>query len=122
MNKVILSGQYYPHESKSSAHKFSIRESYKKDGEWKSNFYKCVSFGKSAEHIQQFFRRGQVIEVDGHLSVDEWETSEGQKRSTMEIIVERSVFPPKESKSAPAETSKEAEDPTKSWDFDPFSE
>tara|TARA_R100001594_G_scaffold146384_1_gene197709 strand:- start:48 stop:398 length:351 start_codon:yes stop_codon:yes gene_type:complete len=112
MNRVELTGQYYPNDSKGSAHKFSVRQSFKKDGEWENEYYDCVAFGKTAEFIQQYWKKGQAIEVSGRLTKSTWTNNEGQKRSKVEIVCDRPDFPPKDSKNM----DKDPADPTESWD------
>jgi len=112
MNIVILSGQYYPREPKDGRLEFSIRESYKKQGEWQSAFHSCVAFGQSAEFIQQYFQAGEVLDLQGHLSTVKKETDAGSRTYT-NVVVDRAVFPPK----AKAKAKSQQADA-----FDPFGE
>lgn len=59
-------------------------------GEWvddKVIFVKITCFKQLAEHVAASVTKGtNVIVSNGQVSVDEWETQEGEKRSTVEIV------------------------------------
>ena len=52
------------------------------------SFIDCVAWGKAAEVICQYAKRGTGILVSGRLEQHSYETKDGQKRSRTEIIVE----------------------------------
>jgi len=98
-NSVQLDGQYYPRDDKGKAHKFALRDSRKgKDGEWESTFFDCVSFERTTQRIQQWFKKGDAMCVTGRLAKSEWQDKDGNSRSKMEVIVDWADFPPKDSK------------------------
>ena len=51
-----------------------------------------VVWGKSAEACGENLSKGSPILVDGRLQSRSWETEDGQKRSTMEVVAERVQF------------------------------
>ena len=55
-------------------------------------FVDCVAFGKVAEMINQHFRKGKPIFVEGRLKFESWEAKEGGKRSRLVVIVEQVQF------------------------------
>lgn len=57
--------------------------------EWedKANFVECTLFGKRAEGLAPYLKKGQKVAVDGKLDYSTWETKEGQKRSMLKVIV-----------------------------------
>lgn len=65
-----------------------------KDGERReeTTFVDIDAFGKSAEIITKYFRKGKPILVEGRLKLDQWETKEGQKRSKMGVVLETFQF------------------------------
>ena len=67
--------------------KFSVAINEKYNGEEKSHFFDVVSFGKQAQFIVNYCKKGGRIEITGKLQQQRWETQEGQKRSKVEIIV-----------------------------------
>lgn len=58
-------------------------------GEWEdyANFINCVMFGKRAEGISPYLKKGMKVAIEGRLRYSAWE-SEGQKRNKIEVIVD----------------------------------
>jgi len=48
-------------------------------------FVRCVFWGKQAEALAEHFAKGKPIFVEGRLRLNEWEDSNGNKRSTLEV-------------------------------------
>ena len=65
-----------------------------KTGEMKGevSFVLCSAFGKTAENIEKYFKKGDPIIVDGRIKVDSWTDKEGKKRITTKIIVDTFQF------------------------------
>ena len=55
-------------------------------------FIDCAAFGKQAETIQQYCRKGKPLFVDGRLRYDTWEDKVGVKRSKISVVVENFQF------------------------------
>lgn len=76
--------------------KFSLASNRKeKSGDtWteKPGFFDCVVFGKSAEILKQYTRKGSKLCVEGSLRWSSWEGSDGKKASKVEIAVESFQF------------------------------
>lgn len=76
--------------------KFSLASNRKeKSGDtWteKPGFFDCVVFGKSAEILKQYTRKGSKLCVEGSLRWSSWEGSDGKKQSKVEIHVEGFQF------------------------------
>ena len=51
-------------------------------------FVDITFFGKSAETANQYLRRGSKILVEGRLKFDQWQDTQGNKRSKHTVIVE----------------------------------
>jgi single-strand DNA-binding protein len=65
-----------------------------KDGERKeeTTFVDIDAFGKQAEVITKYMRKGRPLMVEGRLKLDQWETNEGQKRSKLGVVLENFQF------------------------------
>ena len=76
--------------------KFSLASNRKeKSGDtWtdKPGFFDCVVFGKSAETLQKYTKKGSKLCVEGSLSWSSWEGSDGKKFSKVEIKVDGFQF------------------------------
>lgn len=70
---------------------FSIAVNRKYNDKEETSFFNCVAFGKTAEIIAQYVKKGHRISIDGRLVQRSWE-KDGQKRSTVEIVVENFQF------------------------------
>ena len=65
-----------------------------RDGERKeeTTFVDIDAFGKQAEVITKYMRKGRPLMVEGRLKLDQWETNEGQKRSKLGVVLENFQF------------------------------
>lgn len=78
-----------------------------------TEFHNIVAWGKQAEVVSQFLRKGSLILVEGRLQTRAWEGKDGQTRRTTEIIAERIQLGPRAGTASPkaeergAETKKE---------------
>ena len=63
-------------------------------GDWdeKPNFFDVTVFGASGEACGTFLEKGRPVAVDGRLEWHEWETPEGQRRQSVEIIADSVQF------------------------------
>lgn len=61
-------------------------------GERQSDFFNLTAFGKTAEFCSKYFRKGQQVLVAGRIQNRTWEDQNGQKRYTMDFIVEDTYF------------------------------
>ena len=52
----------------------------------------CAAFGKTAEFIEKYIRKGTKIGFSGRLQNDEYTTKEGQKVQRATIVVEEIEF------------------------------
>jgi single-strand DNA-binding protein len=49
-------------------------------------------FGKPAEVMNQYLRKGSAVFIEGRLKLDQWEDKDGGKRSKMKVIVDNFQF------------------------------
>ena len=54
-------------------------------------FVRVVVFGKQAESCNQYLTKGRLVFVEGRLQYRSWETN-GEKRSSLDVIAERVQF------------------------------
>lgn len=72
----------------------AVNRSFKKADETTGEeklFIECQGFGKRAEVISMFFKKGQPIFIVGHLKLETWE-KDGQPRSRIRAIVSNFEF------------------------------
>jgi single-strand DNA-binding protein len=103
LNKVFLIGRltrdpelrYTPSGSAVASFGLAINRQYStKEGEKREDpcFVNLVVWGKRAEICAEYLKKGSMIFVEGRLSYRKWETSDNEKRSTLEVFVENFQF------------------------------
>ncbi len=60
-------------------------------------YHNVVVFGKQAELIGQYMKKGNPLYIDGRLQTRSWDDKDGNKKYRTEIIVENFQFGPKTS-------------------------
>lgn len=61
-----------------------------------TEYHACVAWGKQAETLSTYMRKGNMIMVEGRLQTRSWDDKQtGAKRYATEIIVENFQFGPK---------------------------
>ena len=102
MNKVILIGRltrdpevrYSTGENALAIARYTLAvdRRFHKDGEANADFISCVSFGRSAEVAEKYFRQGLKISVSGRIQTGSYTNRDGQKVYTTEVVVEEQEF------------------------------
>lgn len=101
MNKVILMGRTtkdaevrYAQGSNTAVAKFSLAvdRKFKKDGEPTADFINCTAFGKTAEVIEKYVRKGTKIAIVGRIQTGSYTNKDGQKVYTTDVMVEELEF------------------------------
>ena len=55
-------------------------------------FVDCRAFGRLAETINKYCRKGRPLMIEGRLTFDQWEAQDGSKRSKHRITVQNIAF------------------------------
>ncbi len=68
-----------------------------KEGERKESteFHNVVVWGRQAEVVNQFSKKGSIIMIEGRLQTRAWEGKDGQTRRTTEIVAENIQLGPR---------------------------
>lgn len=105
LNKVLLMGNltrdpqltYLPSQTPVVEFGLATSHKYKKqDGTMAEDtcFVDCRMYGKRAETINKYVKKGDPIFVEGRLQYDSWE-KDGRKQSRLRIFVENFQFLPR---------------------------
>lgn len=70
-------------------------------------YHNVVAFGKQAETINTYIKKGDGIYLEGRLSTRSWEDTNGNKRYSTEIILEEFQFGARKSGEVKKETKQE---------------
>jgi single-strand DNA-binding protein len=57
-----------------------------------TTFIDCDAFGRTAEVLSQYLRKGRPVYLEGRLKLDQWEDQQGNKRSKLKVVVETFQF------------------------------
>lgn len=57
-----------------------------------TDWIECVAFGRTAETINRFFHKGSRIGINCHVKSGSYEDKDGNKRKTLDFIVDRFDF------------------------------
>jgi single-strand DNA-binding protein len=64
-----------------------------KPGEQKTaSFINCVAFGNTADNLAKYTRKGSLIGVEGRLQQKNFETKDGRKGSSLDILCDTVQF------------------------------
>lgn len=102
LNKVILGGRLTADpelkmtQSNVPVTSFTIavnkRSRSGDDGQPQADFIDCVAWRERAEFITRYFHRGSSICIEGSLQKRTWTDQQGQKRYTVEVVVDNTHF------------------------------
>ena len=103
MNKVILMGRltrdpevrYSQGEASTAIARFSLAvdRRFKREGEDQTaDFINCVAFGRTAEFMERYARKGTKFVVEGRIQTGSYTNKDGQKVYTTEVYVENLEF------------------------------
>lgn len=101
MNKVILAGRLTRDpesrmtQSNMEISRFSLAcqsDFVSRDGERDTEFINCVAFNRSAQTINRYCRKGQMILVQGRIKNSSYDAQDGTKRYTTDVVVDNFEF------------------------------
>ncbi len=67
-----------------------------------TDFHNIVVFGKQAENVGKYLKKGSSVLVEGRMQTRSWDAADGQKKYRTEIIADRVQFGPRKEGGAPA--------------------
>jgi len=103
LNKVFLIGnltrdpelRYVPSGTAVATFTLAVNRVYKaQSGEKKeqTSFIRIVVWGRRAEVCGEYLSKGSPLFVEGRLQARDWETQDGQKRNTVEVVADNIQF------------------------------
>lgn len=78
MNHIIIMGRLTkdPEVSSSTSgttyarYTIAVDRKYKKDGQQNTDFFPCTSFGKQAEFVEKYLKKGTKVVLSGEMNID----------------------------------------------------
>lgn len=100
MNKVILIGRLTKdvdfrkgdNDKVSARFNLAVNRRFKNvNGDTEADFPSCVAFGKTAEFINNYFKKGSAIAITGRIQTGSYE-KDGAKVYTTDVFVDEAEF------------------------------
>ena len=127
VNKVVLVGhlggdpetRFTPSGAAVANFNIATNESWKDangDLQDKTEWHRCVMFGKTAELAGELLKKGQLVYMEGKLQTRNWEDKDGIKRYTTEVVCDmftmlgRKIDTENSQQAAPTSNSDEEDD------------
>ena len=103
MNKVILMGRltrdaeirYSQGECSTAIARFSLavdRRFRRDNDEQTADFINCVAFGRTAEFLERFGRKGTKFVLEGRIQTGSYTNKDGQRVYTTDVVAENVEF------------------------------
>ena len=101
MNKVILTGRFTRDpesrmtQSSMEISRFSLAcqgDFVSRDGERDTAFINCVAFNRTAQTINRYCHKGQMILAQGRIRNSSYDGQDGNKRYTTDVVVDSFEF------------------------------
>ena len=103
MNKVILMGRltrdaevrYSQGDASTAVARFTLAvdRRFKRDGDDQSaDFIGCVAFGRTAEFMERFGRKGTKFVLEGRIQTGSYTNKDGQRVYTTDVVTENIEF------------------------------
>ena len=98
----------------------AVDRRFKKEGEQNADFISCVGFGKTAEFLEKYFRKGQKIGLNGRIQTGSYTNSDGQKVYTTDVVIENVEFVESKNSGVVSQPDGSRPDPSQANGGDPF--
>lgn len=69
---------------------YTIAVARRKKGE--TDFFDCKAWNNQADFAEKYLKKGMLVGVSGRLETRTWEDKNGQKRKSIDIVVENHTF------------------------------
>ena len=97
MNKIILIGRltkdievrYTQNQKEVGSFDLAVNRNYKNaNGEYDTDFFKCIAWGNLAKTIHTYTSRGSQIAIEGRVENRKYQANDGTNRYVTEVVVE----------------------------------
>ncbi len=70
----------------------AVDRNYRSGDERQTDFINCVAWRATADFVTRYFRKGQMIAVQGSLQVRNYEDKNGNKRTAYDVVADNVSF------------------------------
>ncbi len=100
LNKAILMGRLTadpelrktPSDVSVTTFTLAVDRNYGKGNDRATDFINCVAWRQEAEFISRYFSKGRLMAVEGSIQTRNYEDKNGNKRTAVEVVVDRAHF------------------------------
>lgn len=78
-------------------------------GVYEADFINCVAFNKTAELINEYIQKGDLVGVSGRIQTGSYTAQDGSKRYTTDVVIENIYFLKSKEKPAHEQVSEHVE-------------
>lgn len=57
-----------------------------------TTFVDCEAWGRTAEVMGQYLRKGRPVFIEGRLKLDQWQDRDGNNRSKLKVVIDNFQF------------------------------
>lgn len=83
----------------------AVDRRYKSENGPTADFPNCVAFGRTAEFIEKYFRKGMRMGCQGRIQTGSYTNNDGQKMYTTDVVVESCEFVESKASQQPEENN-----------------
>lgn len=100
MNRTFLCGRltrdpevrYGDNQKAVARFNIAVDRKFKREGDPTADFFNCTAFGKTAEFVEKYLKKGTKMLVFGHIQNDNYTNKDGQMVYSVQIIVDELEF------------------------------
>ncbi|MCL2576351.1 MAG: single-stranded DNA-binding protein [Defluviitaleaceae bacterium] len=103
MNRIVLMGRLvrdpeirYSNAAEPTAicrYTLAVNRQFKREGEQDADFINCTCFGRAAEFAEKWFKKGQLVAVEGRLNIREYtDTKSNERKWYTEVVLDNQYF------------------------------
>ena len=70
----------------------AVDRRFKRDGEPTADFFNCTSFGRQAEFVEKYLRKGTKVVLVGRLQNNNYTNKDGQMIYNVQVLVDEIEF------------------------------
>ena len=133
LNRIVLVGRltadpmlkYTPAGTAVASVSLAVGKTYSQNGERKKqvSFFNCIAWSKLGETIAEYCKKGHRIGIEGQLQQRRWEDQDGNKKSTVEIVISGMQFLQGKQEGQQEQSQPQQEPAMPDWEDDnPFSD
>ena len=111
LNRVILMGRLTADpELKKTASDISVTSftlavdrNYGKGADRQTDFINCVAWRQTADFVSRYFKKGQLVAVEGSIQTRSYTDKQGNKRTAFEVVADQVYFAESKNGSRPTQ-------------------